>query len=310
VTARAAVCVSTFRRPERLERLLAALADQVDESIEVVVYDDASGDATGDVLRRWQDRLRLTALHGTANRGPAAGRNAAWRAATAPLVLFTDDDCVPAPGWVEAHLAHRGSVSVGRTLPDPAQAGNAGPFSRTMHVETAELFHTCNIGYPRQLLAELGGFDERYSRAAGEDTDLGLRARRAGAPVRYVPEALVHHDVRPSSWVAALRETGKWVDVPLFARTHGDDNAAVYSRLWWRKSHPAAALAAAGLALSPWHPWTVVAAVPWLRLRTGELQVPARRRHWPWALPAQLAVDVAEVAVLARGSLRHRKLLL
>ena len=310
VPVRAAVCVSTYRRPERLERLLAALAAQTADEVEVVVYDDASGDGTGEVLRRWQDRLPLTVLTGTANRGPAAGRNAAWRAATAPVVLFTDDDCVPAPGWVAAHLVHAGAVTVGRTVPDPAQHDLLGPFSRTLQVESAELFHTCNIGYPRQLLVELGGFDERYRRAAGEDTDLGLRALAAGAGAVFVPEAVVLHDVRRSSWLAAVRETGKWVDVPLFARTHGSDNAALWSDLWWRKTHPPAVLAALGLLLAGRRPAALLAVLPWLRLRTGELQVQARRRTWPWVLPAQLAVDLAEVAALARGSVRHRRLLL
>ncbi|WP_344956775.1 glycosyltransferase family 2 protein, partial [Actinomadura miaoliensis] len=32
-------------------------------------------------------------------RGPAAARNAGWRAATTEWVAFLDDDVVPAPGW-------------------------------------------------------------------------------------------------------------------------------------------------------------------------------------------------------------------
>jgi hypothetical protein len=84
----------------------------------------------------------------------------------------------------------------------------------------------------------------------------------------------------------------------------------VYSQWWWRKTHPVAVLAAAGLLAGRRHPVALVAALPWLRLRTGELRVQARRRHWLWVLPAQLAVDVAEVAVLARGSARHRRLIL
>jgi GT2 family glycosyltransferase len=311
MTPSASVCVSTFRRPDRLERLLAALEAQDVKDFEVVVYDDASGDATSEVLARWRDRLPLTALAGAVNRGPAAGRNAAWRASRSAVVLFTDDDCVPQPGWVRAHLAAAAPVTVGRTMPAPDQLHLTGPFSRTLEVDSADLFHTCNIGYPRAVLEALGGFDERFSKAAGEDTDLGLRAVTAGAEVRFVPDALVHHDVRPSSWVAALRETAKWVDVPLFVRTHGTEGStAIYSQWWWRKTHPVAVLAAAGLLVGRRHPAALVAVLPWLRLRTGELQVQARRRYWPWVLPAQLAVDVAEVVVLARGSARHGRLIL
>jgi glycosyltransferase involved in cell wall biosynthesis len=306
----ATVCVPTYNRADSLDRLLGSLAGQDISGFEVVVYDDASTDRTAQVLAAWKGRLPLTVLVGDSNRGPAAGRNAALRAARAPLVLFTDDDCVPGPGWVRAHLEAAGPITVGRTVPAPDQLDRTGPFSRTLAVDSVELFHTCNIGYPRSLLLAVGGFDERYRKAAGEDTDLGLRALRSGAEAVFVPAAVVEHDVRPSSWPAALRETGKWVDVPLFARTHGADNAAVYSRWWWRKTHPAAAAAVVGLLIAPRFRWAVLAALPWFRLRTGELRVQARRRHWPWVLPAQLAIDAAEVVVLARGSVRHRRLLL
>lgn len=306
----ATVCVSTYNRADRLDRLLRSLAAQDISGFDVVVYDDASTDRTAEVLEGWRGTLPMTVLVGATNRGPAAGRNAALRAATAPLVLFTDDDCVPRPDWVRAHVEAAGPITVGRTVPAPGQLDRTGPFSRTLSVESVELFHTCNIGYPRSLLLALGGFDERYRKAAGEDTDLGLRALQAGAEAVFLPGAVVEHDVRPSSWPAAMRETAKWVDVPLFARTHGVDSAAVYSRWWWRRTHPVATAAVIGLVLAPRWRWALLAVLPWLRLRTGELQVQARRRHWPWVLPGQLAVDAAEVAVLARGSVRHRRLLL
>ncbi|MGZ6825145.1 MAG: glycosyltransferase family 2 protein [Mycobacteriales bacterium] len=307
------VCVSTYGRAARLERLLEALVAQGTGGFEVVVYDDASPDGTPDVLSRWQAEglLPLTVLRGARNAGPARGRNQAWRAATGDLVLFTDDDCVPTPSWVEEHLRASGPrrVTVGRTEPDPAQA--EGPFSRSLRVEDASWFQTANVGYPRALLEELGGFDEGFRAAAGEDTDLGLRALSAGAEAVFVPTALVRHDVRPSSWRAALRETAKWVDVPLFARKHPERAAALlHSRLWWRQTHPPAVLAAVGLLGARRHRVLLLAALPWLRLRTGALPVQARRRHWPLVLPGPLAVDLAEVAVLARGSVRHRRLLL
>ncbi|MCW2500941.1 MAG: glycosyl transferase family 2 [Frankiales bacterium] len=316
MTPTVSVCVSTFGRATRLDRLLAALARQdLGGTLEVVVYDDASTDDTAAVLARWQQsgRLALTVLHGEVNRGPAYGRNAAWQAAHGELVLFTDDDCQPARGWAGAHLAAcaPGRVTVGRTGPDPAQADVDGPFSRTLRVEDATHFQTCNVGYPRALLEQLGGFDHRYRRAAGEDTDLGLRALEAGAEPVFVPAALVHHDVRPSSWWAALQETAKWVDIPLFAARHpATAGTVLHSHRWWRRTHPVAVLAAAGVVGALRHPVALAAVVPWVRLRTGDAPVNARRRHWPWVLPAQLVIDLAEVATLARGSARHRRLLL
>jgi GT2 family glycosyltransferase len=311
----ATVCVSTYNRADRLDRLLGSLAGQDISGFEVVVYDDASSDGTSGVLAAWQTRLPLTALHGEVNGGPAKGRNLAGRRARGPVVLFTDDDCVPTSSWVRSHLAVAAPrvVSVGRTEPDPEQADHAGPFSRTLLVEDAALFHTANVGYPRELLEELGGFDETFRRAAGEDTELGLRALAAGAVAVFLPEALVHHDVRPSSLLAALKEATKWTDIPRVAARHPEAAAGLtHSRLWWRKTHPVALLAVVSLAAATRRPVLAAGALPWLRLRTTEplLRPNARRRHWVWVLPAQLAVDAVEVLTLARGSVRHRKLLL
>lgn len=307
------VCVSTYNRAASLDRLLASLAEQDISGFEVVVYDDASVDGTPDVLRSWGDRLELTVLRGSTNSGPASGRNLAWRAAVGDLVLFTDDDCVPAASWVREHLqAHLpGRFTVGRTLPDPAHSHLVGPFSRSLTVLDATAFQTCNIGYPRALLEKVGGFDERFRRAAGEDTDLGLRVVAGGATACYVDQALVHHAVRPSSWWAAVRETGKWIDVPLFAASHTADGSTVlHSHRWWRRSHPLALVASIGLLAARRHPAAVVSVVPWVRFRAPDLPGRARRRYWPVVLAGQLAVDLAEVAVLARGSVRHRRLLL
>jgi GT2 family glycosyltransferase len=179
-----------------------------------------------------------------------------------------------------------------------------------MVVESATAFATCNIGYPRAVLEQTGGFDEGFRRAAGEDTDLGLRAVALGASAVFVPEALVHHDVRPSSWVAAVKETRKWVDVPRFAASHQPLEGVLHSRHWWRQTHPVAVLAGAGVLGTAATPYALVAVLPWLRLRTTHARVQARRRQWPWVLPAMLVVDLAEVAVLARGSVKHRRLVL
>src|SRR3546814_267097 len=100
------VVAPTYQRADRLERLLRALEaqDHPRDRFEVVVVDDASTDATPQVLTAAQERaqIQLTVLRQATNGGPAPGRNAGWRAARAPVVAFIDDDCTPEPGWVAA----------------------------------------------------------------------------------------------------------------------------------------------------------------------------------------------------------------
>src|SRR4051812_19853042 len=98
----ASVVVATHNRAELLARLTDALRAQSDvDAFEVIVVDDGSADATPDVLRRIERSWpALRTIRLDENRGPATARNAGWRAATAPIVAFTDDDCVPQAGWL------------------------------------------------------------------------------------------------------------------------------------------------------------------------------------------------------------------
>jgi len=57
-------------------------------------------------------------------------------------------------------------------------------------------FPSCNLAYRRSLFLQLGGFDPRFITA--EDIDLNLRAVQAGVHIRYIPEAIVYHRMRPT----------------------------------------------------------------------------------------------------------------
>ena len=104
--ARAAVVVATYARPQHLDRLLTALeAQEGAPPFEVVVVDDASPGDVADVVARHADGVAavpIRYLRQPENRGPATARNRGWRATDAVIVAFTDDDCVPAPGWLAA----------------------------------------------------------------------------------------------------------------------------------------------------------------------------------------------------------------
>ena len=93
------VVVPTFRRDETLLRLLAALAEQdlPRDRFEVVVVDDACSQSMPAAVAGFaahEPGLRLRLLPGK-SQGPATARNIGWRAATAPLIAFIDDDAYP-----------------------------------------------------------------------------------------------------------------------------------------------------------------------------------------------------------------------
>src|SRR3954470_2668218 len=99
------VVVSTFNRAHLVPRLVAALAAQdFARPYEVVIVDNGSSDGTREILERLAATtpIDMKVLDIERNNGPAPARNLGWRAASAPLVAFTDDDCVPQAGWLTA----------------------------------------------------------------------------------------------------------------------------------------------------------------------------------------------------------------
>ena len=319
---RVSVVCSTYGRAVLLPRLVGALADQTMDpaDIEVVIVDNGSEDETWAVLERLarDAPFTLKTLRHQRNRGAAGGRNTGWRAATAAIVAFTDDDCAPAPTWLEVGVRTLeqqgpGTFVVGRTRPDPAEQHLlVHPFSRTMEVSEPRFFETCNIFYWRDDLFCLDGFDERFG-IGGEDTDLALRLLDSGHEALWSPEALVHHGVRRGSWRANLREAARWVDIPLVVKRHPSRRDELLHRRWfWKRAHPPTIVAAAGLAIAATRrsPLPLALASWWLWHRVVEEPPCPGPRRRVLALPGTFLIDVAEVATMVRGSARHRTVIL
>lgn len=311
------VVVPTHNRVDRLARLVAALEGQTfgAPGFEVVVVDDGSDDGTAAVLDELAaaSPLDLRVVH-QARRGPAVARNTGWRVARGAVVAFTDDDCVPTASWLASGLAAvdgRPRAVAGRTCPPADQVALEGrPFARAMRVDDARFLETCNVFYRRVDLQATGGFDERFRRPSGEDTHLALRMRERGIEPVFCPEAVVEHDVRPGGLGAALREATRWVDLPLVVKGRPSARHLAHRWFFWKPTHPRAMLAAAGLvAAARWRPAAALV-VPWTIYRLVRDPVcanPAGRLVW---LPGAFLLDACEVATMARGSLRHRTVLL
>lgn len=313
---RVSVAVSTYQRAQQLPRLFQALSEQTlpKEDFEVVIVDNGSDAATAEAIRSLGpvSGLRLHTVRLETNHGPSAGRNAAWRNATADVVAFTDDDCAPAPNWLEAGLKAMqsgDSVVVGRTLPDPAFP--IGPFSRTVYVVDATWLPTCNVFYRRQDLEVVSGFDEGFTIPGGEDTDLGYRVRAAcERKFRFSTDALVYHDVRPSKFLDAAKETMRWTDAPRFFRLHPEGRIGLHRGIFWRPSHPKVLLAMAGILLGLRSPQWLVLVLPWVHHRTRIRRPHGTRVKGYVALPGVFVIDSLETIAMIRGSVRNRSIVL
>jgi glycosyltransferase involved in cell wall biosynthesis len=201
----ASIIIPTHNRAALLPRLLAALEEQDYPNFEVIVVDDGSTDETGAILGRWQREGRV-ALRQERSRGSYAARNLGWRRARGEIIAFTDDDCLPLPGWLAAlvEVFQSGEI-VGAQGVTLAQPGEVTPFTHQIEqTRPGPPYRTCNIGYRRSLLADLGGFDESFRWYA--DNILGLHARQQGT-IALARDAVVLHPPRPKGW----RDRATWL---------------------------------------------------------------------------------------------------
>lgn len=207
--------LATVGRTDELTRLFDSLAAQTFNRFEVIVVDQNEDNRLHPHLERARCLgIRLRHLkHHPANL--AAARNAGIEAARGKWIGFPDDDCWYAPRVLE-RIAKRftskdkpGGVLV-RWVEQDEQPMQAAALSwersrafRDIAVSSITLF--CS----RALFKEIGGFDSRLGVGqwfgAGEETDLALRALRAGALIAYDPLGEVHHAVstgepRADSW--------------------------------------------------------------------------------------------------------------
>lgn len=192
-----------------LPALLDALAAQTiaAERYELVVVDNGSRDRSAEIASS-----RGARVVSEPQRGRARARNRGVEMAKAPLIAFTDADCVPADGWLEAVLdclEHRSLVAgaVRLLTGDPPnrweRVERLWRFTQERNVERGWAA-TANLGVWREAFDAVGGFDPNFRRI-GEDVDFCLRARAAGHPVGYCGKAVVAHQSEASMGAVVRR---------------------------------------------------------------------------------------------------------
>ncbi len=208
----------TYQRRESLARLLEALEAQTYplDDFEVIVVDDGSTDGTREHLASARPAYRLRHFS-QPNSGAGAARNLGVVHARGALIVFFDDDVLPDPGAIAAHVAaHRaapGTVVIGPMLPPrvwPRPAWIRWEEDKLLeqysamiagaYVCTPRQLFTANASLERRHFIQAGGFDPTFARA--EDVELGYRLRDRGSSFAFEPRAAVVHYPRRTfaSW--------------------------------------------------------------------------------------------------------------
>jgi GT2 family glycosyltransferase len=208
------VVIPTYQRPHLLKKCLLALAEQnfLDTEFEVLVVSDGPDEPTKQLVNDFSSTYQQFVFKQTQfKKGPAAARNLGWKQANGILVAFTDDDTLPDKNWLtefwtaykgEKEIAYSGQIKVPVSdRPTDYEKNAAG-------LETAE-FVTANCCCTKAALERVGGFDERFSMAWREDSDLEFQLMLHGISIVHLPAAVVVHPVRPAPWGVSVREQKK-----------------------------------------------------------------------------------------------------
>ncbi len=197
------VVIATKDRAPFVGRALDSFAlQQGGARFEVIVVDNGSRDGTAELVRgRLADSPfpLLLAQHAQPNRG--AARNVGIARARGETILFVDDDVWAPPGFVAAHAAAHRDASHARAVSGPilnVPSYEVRPEPTAANFSRAFLC-TCNVSVPRRALEDAGAFDESFDLYGWEDTELGLRFRRAGVRRAFDWDAYLYHIKPPQS---------------------------------------------------------------------------------------------------------------
>jgi GT2 family glycosyltransferase len=217
---RFSVVIPTHNREKSLRRCLLAVTSQDYPDYEMIVVDDASQDGTADMVSL--EFPHAIYLRQRSNLGPAAARNRGIREATGEVIAFTDDDCVPPSNWLFSLSAgfetYPEASAVGGLQEPPEEIWKQNPLARYERYRTRKVYKLgdgVKIGYPlpmgtnnlaikKRLLIQVGGFDELFPVAAGEDADLLHRLVESGNPTVCLPMSVIHRQTY--TWPSFFRQ--------------------------------------------------------------------------------------------------------
>jgi GT2 family glycosyltransferase len=220
---RLAVIIPTRGRPRLLNKVLNALAVQTFpvSAFEVIVVMDGPDAATEQMIQENSFPFSLRALT-QPRQGTAAARSLGVCSASAPLLIFIDDDIVTTPGFLQAHYkAHQEEeqvVVLGALKPPPEPSCN--PFGQAIDW-TQGYFDRCsapgyrpvcadllaaNFSVAKEVLLDAGGWDKEFhGYGGGEDKDLALRLAGQGLRFQFSVEALGYHH-QTKGWADMLKD--------------------------------------------------------------------------------------------------------
>ncbi|MBF0521703.1 MAG: glycosyltransferase [Candidatus Omnitrophica bacterium] len=206
------VVIPAYNCEKTISQTIQAVLNQTYKNIRVIVVDDGSTDQTARTIRSFSD-VRYVYQK---NAGPASARNRGAKEAATEIVFFTDSDCIPQKDWIEKSLVHFQDPEIAVVAGSYGIANPESILARCIHKEILfrhrtrmpqypKAFGSYNFGVRKKVFDLVGGFNERYRFASGEDNDLSYKIIKAGQKIYFEKNSFVDH-YHPTSVGKYLKE--------------------------------------------------------------------------------------------------------
>lgn len=238
--AKISVVIPAFNAGQTISQTIEALERQTypRELFEIIVVDDGSTDNTAEIIRQYNVKCIYQEKS-----GPAKARNTGWRQARSEFIYFTDADCIPQSTWIAELADDYSTDKIGAVGGSYGIANSRSLVADCIYQEIIERHNkmekyvralgSYNLSVRRNVLEEVGGFNEEYKMASAEDNDLSYKILKKGYLLFFDNNAKVAH-YHPQSLSRYLRTQfwhGFW-RVKLY-RDHpdmskGDDYSSIF----------------------------------------------------------------------------------
>lgn len=199
------IIIPTYNRADALQLTLEYLARQdFSEKWETIVVNNNSTDNTDDVVKNQKFPVLLSIIH-EKKAGASAARNAGVKAAKGKYLIFIDNDILTEPDFIERHYKqikkNTGNWFVGHVINLPEQEATIfGKFRKyldspiKLELIEVDFLTGANVSIIKDDFKRLGGFDENFHVASGEDRELAMRAIKSGIKIFFDPSIVVVHN--------------------------------------------------------------------------------------------------------------------
>ena len=241
------VIVPAYNAQETLPFLIDSLSDQSFDDFEVIVVDDCSSDNTSLLVET--SSFNLVKLR--KNHGPAFCRNIGVLHSSGDMLVFTDSDCFADRLWLEKinNQFQQNNIDalMGRLVLMPSSylgdsisalgfpAGGSLGFESVWKVDDhgyTNSLSSCNCAVRREVFEAIGGFDETFPYAGGEDSFFAYSLVRAGYKIRYCPDVVAWHGPRDSLKDFIIWQFKRGISSYMFSQKVSNRKSFLSLRLW------------------------------------------------------------------------------